>query len=141
MERDVRRFVYMHELFYPTALEEIKNGQKRSHWMWYIFPQLKGLGYSITSDYYGIDDSEEAREYMKNEYLRHNMLEICRELVKIDDSADNIFGILDNVKLKSSMTLFEYAVPEEDIFKEVIDKFYDGDRDQITLRLLNKSNK
>lgn len=137
MKYNTDRFVEMHELYYSVALTEIKDGHKRSHWMWYIFPQLKGLGHSAKSEYYGLSCSEEAKEYMSNKYLRNNTLEICSELLKLDADIDNIFGYPDNLKLKSSMTLFEYVLPEEKLFKSIIDKFYNGERDELTLELLN----
>ncbi len=137
MKYHTDRFVEAHELCYPMALLEIKNGHKRSHWMWYIFPQLKGLGNSYRSRYYGISCVEEVKEYMKNKYLRNNTLEICNELLKLDNDINNIFGYPDNLKLKSSMTLFEYSCPEEQVFKDIIDKFYNGERDKLTLDLLN----
>ena len=142
MEKDynLERFVKMQEIDYKDALSEIKNGHKRSHWIWYIFPQLKGLGHSFNSDYFGIDGIEEAKQYMNNEYLRHNMLEICGELYKLNDSVDNIFGHPDNLKVNSSMTLFECSTPEEKIFGEIIDKFYDGKRDEKTLSMIRKNN-
>ena len=129
----------MHELYYPVALAEIKDGYKRSHWMWYIFPQLKGLGHSQKSEYYGLSNVEEVKEYMNNEYLKNNTFEICNELLKLNDDIDNIFGYPDNLKLKSSMTLFEYAFPNEKIFKNIIDKFYNGERDITTLNILNNN--
>ena len=134
---DINRFVEMHKLYYPVALREIQNGYKRSHWMWYIFPQLKGLGHSAKSEYYGISCIDEVKEYMSNKYLRNNTLEICSELLKLDADIDNIFGYPDNLKLKSSMTLFEYSFPKEKVFKNILDKFYNGKRDEITLELLN----
>lgn len=138
MKYDIDRFVKMHELYYPDALKEIQDGYKCTHWMWYIFPQLKGLGHSYTATYYGLDGAEEAILYMNNEYLRHNMLEICSELLKLDDDVKNIFGYPDYLKLNSSMTLFDYAISDEKIFKSVIDKFYDGKKDEMTLSLLKK---
>lgn len=136
MKYNIDRFVEMHELYYPIALAEIKDGHKRSHWMWYIFPQLKGLGHSQKSEYYGLSNVEEVKEYMNNEYLKSNLLEICNELIKIDDDIDNIFGYPDNLKLKSSMTLFEYVFPKEKVFKKIIDKFYNGEKDNITIAYL-----
>ena len=133
MKYDIDRFVEMHELYYLVALAEIKDGHKRSHWMWYIFPQLKGLGHSQKSEYYGLSNVEEVKEYMNNEYLKNNTFEICNELLKLNDDIDNIFGYPDNLKLKSSMTLFEYAFPNEKLFKNIIDKFYNGERDITTL--------
>lgn len=134
---NINRFIEMHKLYYKIALKEIKDGYKRSHWMWYIFPQLKGLGHSSKSEYYGLSGIEEVKEYMNNEYLRNNMLEICNELIKLNDNIDNIFGYPDNLKLNSSMTLFEYALPNEKIFGKIIDKFYDGKRDNNTINMLN----
>ena len=138
MKYNTDRFIEMHELYYPVALAEIKDGHKRSHWMWYIFPQLKGLGHSSKSEYYGLSCIEEVKEYMSNEYLRNNTLEICNELLKLNDDIDNIFGYPDNLKLKSSMTLFEYSLPNEKIFRDIIDKFYNGERDEITISMLGE---
>jgi len=136
---DIDRFIKMQELYYEIALSEIKDGYKRIHWIWYIFPQLKGLGQSYNSEYYGLDSVDEVIEYMKNPYLRNNMIEICNELYKLDDSIENIFGYPDYLKLNSCMTLFEYSIPEEKIFGKIIDKFYNGKRDRVTLEMLEKS--
>ena len=138
MKYNTDRFIEVHELYYPVALAEIKDGHKRSHWMWYIFPQLKGLGHSSKSEYYGLSCIEEVKEYMSNEYLRNNTLKICNELLKLNDDIDNIFGYPDNLKLKSSMTLFEYSLPNEKIFRDIIDKFYNGERDEITISMLGE---
>ena len=140
MNYNIERFIEPHELYFSVALMEIKYGHKRSHWMWYIFPQLKGLGYSSKSEFYGLTGVEESKQYMNNDYLKNNMYEICKELLKLDDNIDNIFGYPDNLKLKSSMTLFEYAIPDSLIFKEIIDKFYNGNRDEKTLEILKNSN-
>ena len=121
---DIDRFIKMQELYYEIALFEIKDGYKRTHWIWYIFPQLKGLGQSYNSEYYGFDGVDEVIEYMRNPYLRNNMIEICNELYKLDDSIENIFGYPDYLKLNSCMTLFEYSIQEEKIFGKIIDKFY-----------------
>ena len=136
MDYNIERFVEMHKIYYADALKEIKQGKKESHWIWFIFPQLKGLGQSQMSEYYGMSSIEEAQEYMKNEYLRHNMEELCVELLKNNDFIINIMGHPDNLKLLSSMTLFEQSNPEEQIFKQVIDKFFLGQRDNKTLELL-----
>lgn len=136
---DIGRFIKMQELYYEVALSEIKDGYKRTHWIWYIFPQLKGLGQSYNSEYYGIDGVDEAIEYMKNPYLKDNMIEICNELYKLDDSIENIFGYPDYLKLNSCMTLFEYSIPEEKIFGKIIDKFYNGKRDRVTLEMLESN--
>ena len=136
---NINRFVDMHKLNYEVALQEIKNGYKRSHWMWYIFPQLKDLGRSSTSEFYGIENIDEVKEYMGNDYLKNNMLEICNELLKQDGGIRYIMGYPDYLKLNSCMTLFEYAFPEEKIFSKVIDKFYNGKRDNLTLDILRLS--
>jgi len=136
---DIDRFIKMQELYYEIALSEIKDGYKRTHWIWYIFPQLKGLGQSYNSEYYGFDGVDEVIEYMRNPYLRNNMIEICNELYKLDDSIENIFGYPDYLKLNSCMTLFEYSIQEEKIFGKIIDKFYNGKRDRVTLEMLEKS--
>ena len=136
---DIDRFIKMQELYYEVALSEIKDGYKRTHWIWYIFPQLKGLGQSYNSEYYGLDSVDEVIEYMKNQYLRNNMIEICNELYKLDDSIENIFGYPDYLKLNSCMTLFEYSIQGEKIFGKIIDKFYNGKRDRVTLEMLEKS--
>ena len=136
---DIDRFIKMQELYYEVALSEIKDGYKRTHWIWYIFPQLKGLGQSYNSEYYGLDSVNEVIEYMRNPYLRNNMIEICNELYKLDDSIENIFGYPDYLKLNSCMTLFEYSIPEEKKFGKIIDKFYNGKRDSVTLEMLESN--
>lgn len=137
---DIDRFIKMQELYYEVALSEIKDGYKRTHWIWYIFPQLKGLGQSYNSEYYGLYSVDEVIEYMRNPYLRNNMIEICNELYKLDDSIENIFGYPDYLKLNSCMTLFEYSIQEEKIFGKIIDKFYNGKRDRVTLEMLERNN-
>ncbi len=137
---NIDRFVEMHKEYYEIALHEIKNGYKKSHWMWYIFPQLKELGRSATSKFYGLEGIEEVKEYMSNSYLKNNMLEICNELLNQDGDIKYIMGYPDYLKLNSCMTLFEYVFPEEEIFSKIIDKFYNGKRDIMTLNILKKNN-
>mgnify|MGYP002519725194 CR=1 FL=1 len=133
----LERFVKAQELAYPIALREIKNGKKRSHWMWYIFPQIKGLGKSSTSQYYGIASLDEAKAYLDDEILGARLREICAELLKHSDrSVQGILGGIDSMKLKSSMTLFD-AVSPSDIFDKVLDVFFYGERDGLTLEILN----
>ena len=104
--------------------------------MWYIFPQIKGLGRSSTAKYYGIDDLKEAREYMENEYLANNLIDISKELLKLETNDPvEIFGHIDSKKLRSSMTLFE-LVSESDVFPLVLEKYFDGKRDQSTIELV-----
>lgn len=137
MEYNIERFVKEQEDCYARALKEIKNGYKSSHWMWYIFPQLKGLGKSYTANYYGIDGLEEAKQYINNEYLYNNLIEISTELLKLNtNDAYEIFNS-DDKKLRSSMTLF-YEATKNELFKKVIDKFFDGEFDKITINMLYK---
>lgn len=135
---DLSRFIRAHEADYPRALKELKNGHKDSHWMWYIFPQIKGLGMSSTAVHYSIEDIGEARAYMENEILGEHMRTLCKTLIGLEnDNASEIFGWPDDMKLKSSMTLFEVAVPEENVFAQVLDKFFDGERDSKTIDILD----
>lgn len=135
---DLDRFVKAQEKMYDIALNEIKNGKKISHFMWYIFPQLKGLGYSEISNYYGISGLEEAKEYLEDEILGNRLYNITLELLKIDeDDPINIFGNVDALKLKSSMTLFD-IVSDDEIFYDVLKKYYGGKKDERTIALLGK---
>ena len=127
------RFIDAQKEDYSIAFEEISNGRKRSHYMWYIFPQIKGLGISETSQYYGIDGLKEAREYMENEYLRNNLVNISSKLLELEtNNPIEIFGSTDSKKLRSSMTLFE-LVSDNDVFPLVLEKYFDGERDENTL--------
>ena len=133
------RFLDAQKSDYQTALSEIKNGRKRSHWMWYIFPQIQGLGFSETSRYYAIQDTAEAKDFLQHPLLGSRLVAICQELLKLSaNDAHAIFGSPDDLKLKSSMTLFA-AVPGADpVFQLVLNKFFDGARDPKTLRLLGQ---
>lgn len=134
----MERFIEIQKQKYNQALSEIKNGKKETHWMWYIFPQIKGLGQTSTSIEYAINDLDEAKEYLDNDYLRNNLENICSELLKLDTSNPvNIFGTVDSLKLRSSMTLF-YLASNEEIYKKVLDKYYHGELDQLTIDILNE---
>ena len=137
MELALDRFRSAHEEDYETALREIKSGRKQSHWMWYIFPQILGLGHSTEAMYYAIQDRDEAVRYWNDPVLCDHLVEICQELLKLDDSIDHIMGYPDNLKLCSCMTLF-WLVTSEPIFKAVLDKFYGGKVDDYTLRKLRE---
>ena len=132
----LQRFIDAQKEDYAMAFREISNGKKRNHYMWYIFPQIKGLGRSSTAKYYGIVGLEEAREYMDDEYLRNNLINISSELLKLEtnDPVD-IFGHVDSKKLRSSMTLFE-LVSDNDVFSLVLEKYFDGKRDELTIELV-----
>ena len=137
MAYDLERFKKAQAEDYKTALEEIKHGRKESHWIWYIFPQLKELGFSSTAKYYGIDGIDEAKAYMADAELRHNLLEITNALLcQPDTDIHRVMGYPDDLKLRSSMTLFEAAAPDQSVFGEVLDRFYSGERDDATLNLL-----
>lgn len=137
MNDDLERFLIAQRTYYRTALQEIKSGQKRSHWMWFIFPQIAGLGYSETARYYAIKNIEEAKAYMEDDTLRTSLIEISDALLQIkSNNADEVMGWPDNLKLKSSMTLFALAKPECEIFQKVLDKFFGGERDQKTIEIL-----
>lgn len=136
---DLQRFLKAQERDYETALQEICNGRKVSHWIWYIFPQVKGLGFSSTSEYYGIEDLDEAKAYLGNYTLKERLLEISAALLDLEtNNAREVMGSPDHLKLKSSMTLFAMAEPNIPIFKQVIDKYYDGVMDEKTMKILKK---
>ena len=138
MKNDLERFLKAQEKDYEHALNEIKNGRKTGHWIWYIFPQIAGLGFSSTSKYYSIKDKNEAIEYLKNKTLKNRLIEICEALLSLEsDDATYVMGYPDDLKLKSSMTVFD-EVSEIDVFKKVLDKFYKGEKDEMTISLLNK---
>ena len=137
MSHDLERFVRAQERSYAQALQEICAGQKRSHWMWYIFPQIAGLGMSSTAQYYAIQDLTEAEEYLAHPLLGARLREISTALLTLDTSdAYAVFGWPDELKLRSSMTLFACAAVDEPVFQQVLDKFYRGLPDENTLRLL-----
>ena len=138
MSQGLERFITKQEEWFNTALTEIRRGLKESHWMWFIFPQLKELGRSQTAQYYGIDGIEEARRYMDNAYLRDNLLTISNVLLE-HKGKDIVYimGDIDALKLRSCMTLFSY-VSEERVFTDVLDAFYSERRDALTLKLLGK---
>ncbi len=137
MNYELERFIVAQERDYATALKEIKSGYKRSHWMWYIFPQISGLGHSPIAKKYEIVDLGEAKAYMENAYLRNNLVEISRALLECgNDDIEDIMGFPDNFKLCSSMTLFEIVAPEVEEFGMVLDKFFDGNRDKRTIELV-----
>ena len=139
MDTSLERFVRAQEHSYDAALREIRGGRKRSHWMWYIFPQIAGLGMSSTAQYYAIYDLTEAEEYLAHPILGPRLLEISRALLALDTSdADAVFGWPDNLKLRSSMTLFHCADPDCPVFQQVLDKFFAGRPDERTLAILGR---
>ena len=122
---------------YETALSEIKQGQKVSHWIWYVFPQIQGLGISGTTAYFSIKDLNEAKDYYAHPILSARLIEITEELLKIQtDDPMVVFGYPDAYKVRSCMTLFKYAAPEQGLFQKVLDKFCRGMEDDKTVEIL-----
>ena len=135
-QNNLKRFLKAQETDYSTALSEIKNGRKRSHWMWYIFPQIQGLGFSEASKYYGIKDVNEAEAFLNHPILGNRLLNIGKALLELpENNVNKILGSPDDVKLKSSMTLF-VTTGTDPVFQAVLDKFFDGEKDQATLKLI-----
>ena len=132
------RFVNIQKLHFNQAKNELLNKRKDTHWMWYIFPQIRGLGKSIMSNYYGIDNLEEAQAYCRKKFLRTNLMSLCEILLSYNESIkiEQVFGITDTKKLQSSMTLF-FLATKKIIFKNVLDKFFNGCLDKQTMLLLN----
>ena len=129
----LQRFIEAQNDSYDQALKEIRNGRKLTHWIWYIFPQIKGLGFSYNSEYYGITSLQEAKDYLENELLRKRLFKITESLLMHKGKdIESIMGDIDAMKLKSSMTLFD-AVQPGSVFGEVLDEFYGGERCRRTL--------
>lgn len=136
---DLTRFEEAHRRDFATALAEIQSGRKRSHWMWYIFPQLRGLGRSYTAEYFGIPDLDAAKAFLTHPILGQNLFTITRALLKLPETNPTlVMGVPDDLKLRSCMTLFEAATPEHPEFAAILEKFYGGKRDPLTLELLAK---
>ncbi|RNL56543.1 DUF1810 domain-containing protein [Pedobacter jejuensis] len=139
MEYNLDRFVEAQHHIYSVALKEIKNGRKTSHWMWFIFPQLDGLGYSDMAKKFAIRDISEAEAYLNHPILGNRLIEITKTLNGLGNlSAEEIFGGIDAVKLRSSMTLFATLKNINPVFETVLIKFFDNEKDSSTLALLNK---
>ena len=137
-DHSLERFVEAQERMYEVALTEVKSGKKLSHWIWYIFPQLKGLGTSESSQYYGINDIEEARAYLNHPILGARLREITSAFLdSVGKNAQDVFGYLDAMKVRSCMTLFD-AVSPDDIFNSVLEKYYSGRRCRSTLAMISK---
>lgn len=134
---NLQRFIDAQESVYPLALEEIKNGRKQSHWMWFIFPQIQGLGFSATSKLYAIKDNQEAEAFLKHPLLGSRLITISNELLKLNSNdAHTIFGSPDDMKLQSSMTLFSSLKNADPVFDLVLQKFFKGIKDRNTLQRL-----
>lgn len=138
MEHDLSRFLTAQENNYAIALAEIQSGKKESHWMWYIFPQLSGLGLSSTSLFYGIQNLEEAKAYLAHPVLGSRLVAITNALLLLNEKdAYSIFGSPDHLKLKSCMTLFSLVDETADaVFKKVIEQYFNGSMDAKTIALI-----
>ena len=142
-EADLDRFLKEQEEDYPKALEEIKSGKKKSCWMWYIFPQIQGLGFSEMNKKYSLKDIEEAKAYLENETLKSRLIEITQALLDLEDADIHEVMSIDDCKLKSSMTLFkiveeQYNIDCGKVFQKTLDKYFNGEDDQRTITILEK---
>lgn len=135
----LKKFITAQAEHYETALAEIRAGKKRSHWMWYIFPQLRGLGQSPMAHYYGLTGLDQAKAYLEDPILRKNLVEITGALLRLEQSDPvAIFGSIDSLKLRSCLTLFAQAAPDIPEFSQALEKFYQNRRDPQTLTLLTR---
>jgi uncharacterized protein (DUF1810 family) len=134
---DLGRFTSAQERIYDRVLAELRIGQKRTHWMWYIFPQIDGLGHSTTAKHYAIKSIEEARQYLNHPVLGPRLVECAETVLNVEGrSISEIFGYPDDLKLKSCMTLFACIADPGSVFVRILDKYFRGERDVRTLDLL-----
>jgi uncharacterized protein (DUF1810 family) len=134
---DLDRFVTAQAPVYETVLAELRAGRKRTHWMWFVFPQMAGLGRSATARHYAIGSLDEARAYLDHPLLGARLRACCALLLALaGDDAHAVFGDPDDVKLRSSLTLFAHAAPAEAVFQDCLDKYFGGSADTATLELL-----
>jgi uncharacterized protein (DUF1810 family) len=133
----LERFIDAQAPIYAQALGELRGGQKQSHWIWFIFPQIAGLGRSPMSRAYAIQSLDEARDYLAHPVLGSRLRECCQALMNLrDKSACDIFGSIDAIKLRSCLTLFAEANPKEVLFCNLLEKYFEGDPDEATLEIL-----
>jgi len=138
---DLDRFVRAQERDYEQALSEIRSGQKRSHWMWYVFPQLHGLGFSSTAQKYAIRSVAEAEAYLRHPILGPRLVEIAEAAAGLESrSAVEVFGSPDGMKLRSCATLFARVSPAGSVFERLLVRYFDGEPDAATLRLLGQQS-
>ncbi|HEU4851921.1 MAG TPA: DUF1810 domain-containing protein [Telluria sp.] len=137
---DLEPFVAAQQPVYATVLRELRAGRKRTHWMWFVFPQIAGLGRSPTAQFYALASLDEARAYAAHPVLGARLRECAQAVLAVDDeSVDDIFGSPDNLKFHSSMTLFALAEPGEPVFQACLDKYFGGARDPATVALTESS--
>jgi len=134
---NLRRFVEAQDTVYHRVLTELRAGVKQSHWMWFVFPQIAGLGRSPTAEFYAIHSLAEARAYLAHPLLCGRLKECTRALLDVSGkSARQILGTPDDLKFRSSMTLFAHATPDEPLYREALAKYFGGEEDAMTLELL-----
>jgi uncharacterized protein (DUF1810 family) len=139
---DLNRFISAQEGIYDRVLDELRGGLKRTHWMWYVFPQIDGLGYSPTTRHYAIKSVEEARRYLAHPVLGARLVESAEAVLAVQGrSVSDIFGYPDDMKLQSSMTLFALATEPGSVFERVLDKYFQGKRDARTLQIVGNLKK
>lgn len=135
----LQRFIYAQEPVYQTVLSELRSGKKLTHWIWFIFPQIDGLGFSPTSKFYAIKSIAEAREYLQHPFLRARLVECTRILLELENlTVQEIFDWPDDLKLKSCMTLFASLDNAPAEFCGVLEKYFRGERDANTLELMSR---
>ena len=137
---NIERFIEAQDKVYEKVVEELKSGKKRTHWMWFIFPQFVALGSSEISIYFGIKSVLEAKCYINNEILRNRYLECCNILLSLDnDDIEDILGEIDALKLRSSLTLFKFVDKDNELlYQELLNKYYNGDECQLTHQLIKR---
>ncbi|MCF0040478.1 DUF1810 domain-containing protein [Dyadobacter fanqingshengii] len=138
MESDLNKFLTAQERDYAGALAEITRGRKQGHWIWYVFPQITGLGMSSTSVHFAIEDLEQANRYFQHPVLGKRLIEISKAILAVEGkTANQIMGTPDDLKLRSSMTLFSMVRNADPVFQEVLNKYFDGKPDRKTIEILH----
>jgi uncharacterized protein (DUF1810 family) len=137
---NLKRFVEAQDPVYDAVLGELERGHKRTHWMWFVFPQLAALGSSTTAKHFGIHSLEEARAYLRHPILGERLRRCCEIVASVQGrTAHEVFGYPDELKFKSCLTLFELAAPQEPVFARCLQKYYGGERDERTLALMQEA--
>ena len=139
MAGELDRFLTAQSEDYDQALSEIRGGRKKTHWIWYIFPQVQGLGFSANSIYYSVRDLQEAAAYLKHPVLGPRLIEISRALLSLrSNNPTQVMGSPDDIKLRSSMTLFSMVSGTDPVFSEVLEKFFNGQKDEKTVAIVGR---
>jgi uncharacterized protein (DUF1810 family) len=136
----MKKYLDAQKLFYEKALLEIKGGRKKTHWMWFVFPQIEGLGFSENSKLYALKNIKEAEEFFNHPVLGKRLVKISKELLKLKtNNPEEVFSFTDSLKLKSSMTLFSFLKNTDIVFKKVLEKFFNGEGDEKTLEIIKRT--